>query len=60
MTIPAYPLAWPAGWKRTATREDARAAYRRLAAQHHPDKGGDPARMAEINQAWDQAREVVA
>ncbi|MBB3832506.1 hypothetical protein FHR55_000672 [Xanthomonas arboricola] len=24
MTIPAYPLAWPAGWKREATRTTAR------------------------------------
>jgi len=28
-------------------------AYRRLAADHHPDRGGDTARMAEINAARD-------
>lgn len=26
-----------------------------LAAKHHPDKGGDPAKMAEINAARDEA-----
>ena len=28
--------------------------YRSLAAEHHPDKGGDSARMAEINDAFRQ------
>jgi hypothetical protein len=37
--------------------EDAEAAYRRLAALHHPDKpGGSAARMAELNDARDRAR----
>ncbi len=30
-------------------------AYRRLASKHHPDRGGDPAKMAELNRARDQA-----
>lgn len=30
-----------------------RAAHRRLAAEHHPDRGGNPALMAEINRARD-------
>lgn len=34
----------------------ARDHYRALASQHHPDKGGDPARMAEINTAWAAAQ----
>ena len=29
--------------------------YRRLAATHHPDRGGDPAKMAELNTARDEA-----
>lgn len=29
-----------------------RDKYRTLAATFHPDKGGDPAVMAEINEAW--------
>lgn len=50
------------GVERTAPKEKIRRAYRRRAQQHHPDRGGDPARMAEINQAYalltdDSARE---
>ncbi|CAN7339878.1 hypothetical protein LJR074_001930 [Acidovorax sp. LjRoot74] len=37
------------------TADDVRKAYRRLAAVHHPDRGGDPAKMAELNQARDEA-----
>lgn len=32
-----------------------KAAYRKLAAEHHPDRGGDPARMAAINLAYQQS-----
>jgi curved DNA-binding protein CbpA len=32
--------------------EVVKAAYRVLARRHHPDTGGDPARMAELNEAW--------
>ena len=39
--------------------DDARAAYRRMASEHHPDRGGDPDRMAEINRAWQQAQEAL-
>lgn len=37
------------------TADDVRKAYRRLAAVHHPDRGGDPAKMAELNRARDEA-----
>ncbi len=36
-----------------ATLDEVRAARRKLAAQFHPDHGGDPARMGEINVAFD-------
>ncbi len=36
-----------------ATLEEARSARRRLAAEFHPDHGGDAARMGEINVAFD-------
>jgi hypothetical protein len=36
------------------TREQIDAAHRRLASQHHPDKGGDPQKMASINTARDE------
>ena len=29
-------------------------AHRRLAKEHHPDRGGSPVRMSEINAARDQ------
>ena len=34
-----------------ATREDIEQQYRRLAAKHHPDRGGDGLQLAEINKA---------
>lgn len=39
-----------------ATVEQARAAWVELAKLHHPDAGGDTARMAEINAAFDAAK----
>ena len=38
----------------------AREAHRTLAVKHHPDAGGDTARMAEINGAWEQAQQALA
>ncbi len=43
------------GVPRDAVTEQVQSAYRKLASQHHPDKGGDPARMAEINKAYEEA-----
>ncbi len=37
----------------TATTDEIRSAYRRLARLHHPDAtGGEPAQMADLNRAW--------
>lgn len=51
----------PSGWREVlglrgdvATGE-VHDAYRRLAAKHHPDRGGDAATMARINRARDEA-----
>jgi hypothetical protein len=41
------------GVSSSATRDDVERAYKRLASQHHPDKGGDPQAMARINAARD-------
>jgi DnaJ-class molecular chaperone len=41
------------GVGRTATPDEIKKSYRRLAAQHHPDRGGDTARFQEIQQAYD-------
>jgi len=37
---------------RRAEIDVIRAAYRALARKHHPDFGGDGARMVAINEAW--------
>jgi len=41
------------GVPRTASQEDIKRAYRKLAMKHHPDKGGDETRFKEINTAYD-------
>lgn len=40
-----------------SSEEEIKAAYKKLASKHHPDKGGDPDAMAEINQAYAKAME---
>ncbi len=37
---------------RAATPDQIKQAYRRLASQHHPDKGGDTAQFQEIQEAY--------
>jgi DnaJ-class molecular chaperone len=36
----------------SATPEEIKRAYRKLASQHHPDKGGDTAKFQEIEAAY--------
>lgn len=40
------------GVSRTATDDEVKRAYRRLASQHHPDKGGDTVKFQEIEEAY--------
>jgi molecular chaperone DnaJ len=40
------------GVDHNADARTIREAYRRLARRHHPDAGGEQARMIEINEAW--------
>ena len=39
------------GVPKTATADDIKRAFRRLASQHHPDKGGDTQKFQAIQQA---------
>jgi molecular chaperone DnaJ len=46
----------------TATAEDAKKAFKKLAVKHHPDRGGDKAKFQEINEAfqtlWDEKKKA--
>ncbi len=41
------------GVNRDATADEIKRAYRKLASQHHPDKGGDKTRFQDIQAAYD-------
>jgi DnaJ-class molecular chaperone len=41
------------GVAENASSEEIKKAYRKLASQHHPDKGGDTQRFQEIQTAYD-------
>jgi len=41
------------GIDKKATPDDIKKAYRRLASQHHPDKGGDTSKFQEIQTAYE-------
>ena len=41
------------GVSETASQDEIKRAYRKLAAQHHPDRGGDTAKFQSISQAYD-------
>lgn len=41
------------GVTETASDAEIKKAFRKLAAQHHPDKGGNQSKFQEINEAYD-------
>lgn len=55
MTIPAFPLSWPAGWKRTPTAQRDRARFRK-ASRGRPDGGWQIQRELTISEAVERVR----
>jgi DnaJ-class molecular chaperone len=41
------------GVSKNATPDEIKKAYRKLASQHHPDKGGDKAKFQEVQSAYE-------
>ena len=41
------------GVSKTATTEEIKKAFRKLALKAHPDKGGDPEKFKEISVAYE-------
>ena len=46
------------GVAQTASQDEIKRAFRKLASQHHPDKGGDTKRFQEIQAAYDTLGDV--
>jgi DnaJ-class molecular chaperone len=51
------------GLTRDASQDDIKKAYRKLAREHHPDKGGDPEKFKKVQEAYEtlndpQKREI--
>jgi DnaJ-class molecular chaperone len=46
------------GVPRDADHDTIKKAYRKLAMQHHPDKGGDPNEFQKISEAYDTLSDV--
>jgi DnaJ-class molecular chaperone len=47
------------GVSRTASQDEIKRAFRKLASQHHPDKGGDTAKFQQIQAAYDTLGDTV-
>ena len=41
------------GVPKTASDQEIKKAYRKLALKHHPDKGGDPEKFKALSEAYE-------
>ena len=58
VALPSPEQPWQVlGVQMGASRAEIEQAYRRLAMQHHPDRGGDEGQMARLNAARDTMME---
>lgn len=61
----ALPAAKGSDWwdvletSRDCTLHTAELQYKRLRSNHHPDKGGDPAKFDVVQRAWEQAQQEI-
>lgn len=47
------------GVNESASLDDVKQAWRKLASEHHPDRGGDAEKFNQAKQAYTQACEIV-
>ena len=41
------------GISKSASEADIKAAYRKMAMKHHPDRGGDEKKFKEVTEAYE-------
>lgn len=54
MTLTSFEARRILGVESSATQEEIKTAYRRLASKHHPDKGGDADEFKKIKAAYEK------